>query len=289
MRWTLNILALVSLITWFKPGWQTQSVSLPKVTFDSLPAINTFGVKLNVTDMTRAIDFYCYRLGYKLVQASPDSTFVSLSYPGATTKLFLHKVRNLLPERLEDAHPSFSMQVNNLDSTIMKLKVLNVEFAEKEKRKEGVGYAIYIRDPFGKLISLLQQTIVKTESFIEPRIYNYGFYISNMDTARDFYCNRLGFRSISDRYLPYDIPLAANKTFAFMLHYREMVEPIKNRSSDFQHTVIIFKSSDIESAVKELTGRGIRVDKKGIQKTPLGKSISFTDPFGIVSEIVDAN
>ena len=260
-----------------------------KIRFDSLPAIKTYGVKLNVTDMRRAVHFYCNILGYTLVRVSPDSTFAALSYQSGTTKLFLNKVRNLLPERLEDAHPSFSMQVNNLDNTIWKLKKLNVEFAEKEKRKEGVGYAIYIRDPFGKVISLLQQTIVKTDSFVEPKIYNYGYYISNMDTARDFYTNRLGFYSLTDRYLPYDMPLGTEKSFAFMLHYREGVEPVKNRSSDYQHTVIIFQASDLESVVTELTRKGIRFVNQGIQNTTLGRSIGFTDPFGIISEIVDAN
>lgn len=195
-----------------------------------------YGIRINITDMNKAIHFYGDILGYQPGESTRDSTLIALSYSGPATKLFLNKVRNLLPERLEDARPSFSMQVNNLDSTIAKLKTWNIEFAENEKRKEGVGYAIYIKDPFGKMISLMQQTIIKPEHFTEPKIYNYGFNVSNMDTAIHFYCSRLGFYPITDRYLPYDVPLGINKSFAYMLHYREMVEPIKNHSSDYQHT-----------------------------------------------------
>jgi hypothetical protein len=70
-------------------------------------------------------------------------------------------------------NPRLTLQVNDLGQSIAKLKSGGVRFAEAEPRKEAVGNAIFILDPFGRRISLMHQTIVKAPTFKEPRIYNF--------------------------------------------------------------------------------------------------------------------
>ena len=53
----------------------------------------------------------------------------------------------------------------------------------------------------------MHQTIVKVEPFKEPGIYNFGLLIPDMNVARDFYPNRLGFVVRSEKYLPKDLQL----------------------------------------------------------------------------------
>lgn len=39
----------------------------------------------------------------------------------------------------------------------------------------------------------MHQTIVKVEPFEEPKIYNFGFLVPDMQMGRDFYTGKLGF------------------------------------------------------------------------------------------------
>ena len=62
----------------------------------------------------------------------------------------------------------------------------------------------------------MHQTVLSRWSrFKEPRLYNYGFLIPDMEAGRDFYSNKLGFVVRSEKYLPLDLPLGhKDKSFA---------------------------------------------------------------------------
>ncbi|HEX8920305.1 MAG TPA: VOC family protein, partial [Pyrinomonadaceae bacterium] len=190
--------------------------------------IRTHGVKINVDDMEKALSFYSGKLGFEVEDRSGYPNYVVLK-SGDREKLILNRVKKLKALGRTDTQLSFTLQVNDLDQTIERMKALGVEFGEKERRKEAVGLAIFIKDPFGRLISLMHQTIVKVEPFKEPKIYNFGFLIPDMQAGRDFYGNKLGFVVRSERYLPLDLPLGhKDKSFAFMLHYRPGVMAVKS-------------------------------------------------------------
>lgn len=53
----------------------------------------------------------------------------------------------------------------------------------------------------------MHQTIVRVEPFKEPKLYNFGYRVPEMQAARDFYANKLGFIARSEKYLPLDLPL----------------------------------------------------------------------------------
>jgi predicted enzyme related to lactoylglutathione lyase len=249
--------------------------------------IRTHGVKINVDDMDRAIAFYVDKLGFEIEsrQDYPREVFLKT---GERIKLSLRAVKNLQKPEPQETRVSFTLQVNDLDQAIARMKSRGVEFAESEKRKEGVGFAISIRDPFGARISLMHQTIVKVEPFKEPKIYNFGFYIPEMEAARSFYTEKLNFLVRSERYLPLDLPLGhKDKTFAFMLHYRPGAQAVKSSYPALPWQTVVFETTELHLAAMELKKRGVKILSKNPEKSSEGYSIAFEDPFGNVSELLE--
>lgn len=253
---------------------------------DSL-LIRTYGIRINVTDMDKALDFYGNKLGFEVDSKENYPQQVWLKTNSAN-KFLLHKVNNLVAERPQDTRAGLTLQVNNLDETIKKLKEKGVDFGDNIKRKEGVGYCISFSDPFGTKLHLMQVTVVQAAEFKEPKIYNYGFLLPDMDQARKFFCEKLSFIELSQKYLPLDMPLGhKNKSFAFMLHYREGVEPIHYNTTNDEHIVILFQTHDLETAVKKLKSEGVQLIQKKPLKAAWGTYVSFRDPAGYVSELIE--
>jgi len=251
--------------------------------------IRTHGVKINVDDMDKALSFYRDKLGFEIEDRSGYPDYVILK-TNERNKLILNRVKRLKSPVPNDTSLSFTLQVNDLDKAIERMRTLGVEFAETEKRKEGVGNAIYIKDPFGRRISLMHQTIVKVEPFEEPKLYNFGFLVPEMAAARDFYSSTLGFVVRSEKYLPLDLPLGhKDKSFAFMLHYRPGVRPVK---SDYPKTaafnMLVFETDNLKAAVNELKKKGVRFISEKPRRGAEGESVAFEDPFGNVSELLEA-
>lgn len=256
-------------------------------TVEEKPVIRTHAVQINVDDMDKALSFYCAKLGFEIDSRENYPHRVSLK-TNDRIKLILNLVKRLRKPDPEDTSAAFTLQVNDLDQAIARMKSIGVELAETEKRKEGVGYAISIRDPFGRNISLMHQTIVKVEPFKEPRLYNFGYKVPDMSAARDFYSGKLGFVERSEKYLPLDMPLGhSDKSFAFMLHYRPGVKPVK---SDYQKAapfnIFIFETVDLGRAVSALKASGVRI--LSAQKDAVSNYIIFEDPFGNITELIES-
>ena len=250
--------------------------------------IRTYGIKLNVDDMEKALAFYSGKLGFEIADRSGYPDYVVLQAKD-TNKFILNRVKKLRQPSATDTQLSFTLQVNDLDQSSARMKALGVAFAETERRKEAVGDAISIQDPFGRPISLMQQTIVKVAPFKEPRIYNFGLLIPDMGVGRDFYSNKLGFVVRSERYLPLDLPLGhRDKTFGFMLHVRPGVRAIK---SDYPNSApfntLVFETRSLQAGIAELQQNGVTI----LSRTPLKNArrnyVVFEDPFGNVSELLE--
>jgi glyoxylase I family protein len=250
-------------------------------------SLRTSALKINVDDIDKAISFYGDKLGFEVADRSDYPQQVVLKTDDSF-KLILNKVRRLQKAGATETQVSLTLQVNDLAQAIAKMRSLNIEFAETTPRKEGVGNAIFILDPFGRKISLMHQTIVKVEPFKEPRVYNFGVLIPEMSAGRDFYADKLGFVVRSEKYLPLDLPLGHDdKTFAFMLHYRPGVTSIKSeypKAAPF--LTMVFETADLSQTVMELRKKKVNIiaPKSSRQK----KFVVLADPFGNVSEIVES-
>ena len=282
IRTRCHMLAILLLATPVAMGVLTQAKTTSP---DADATLRAFGVEINVDDMDTALAFYTRKLGFETEDRSGYPGFVILQ-SGDSEKLILNRVRKLRSESPLDTGLSFTLQVNDLDETIARMKTLGVEFAEAQPRKEAVGNAISIKDPFGRRISLMHQTIVKVEPFKEPKLYNFGFNLPDLPAGRDFYANKLGFVVRSERYLPLDLPLGhADKSFAFMLHTRPGIIAIK---SDYPNSVAfntaVFSTPDLAATVSRLQINGVKIVGP-VQHNQRGDFVMIEDPFGNVSKL----
>ena len=248
--------------------------------------IRTSALKINVDDMKQALSFYSDKLGF-VIEDRTDYPKQVILKTNERIKLILNKVTRLQKAGTSDTQVGLTLQVNDLDQAIERMKTVGVEFSESARRKEAVGCAIFISDPFGRKISLMHQTIAKVEPFKEPKIYNFGLLIPDMNVGRDFYSNKLGFVVRSEKYLPLDLPLGhPDKTFGFMLHYRPGVRAIKSeypRALPFY--AIVFETVNLPAALDVLTRNGVKVVDKKLREKGKKAAIVFEDPFGNISEL----
>ncbi len=252
-----------------------------------VPLVRAHGVRLNVLDMKAAVDFYSAKLGFQIKSGGAATLDVDLVVD-AGHRLTLHQVSNLPPPSSTEARASLTLQVRDLDASLFRLRSAGVPLGEVIKRKEGVGIAATIHDPFGTPLSLMQQTVTPIEEFTEPAIYNFGFYVPDMARARDFYEAIFGFVARSERYLPFDLPLGhADKSFAFMLHVRDGVEAMRYKSIDDERVVILFEASDLARTVERLKAKGVVFQKSPRTATGASRVAHFFDPFGYLSEIIE--
>jgi predicted enzyme related to lactoylglutathione lyase len=250
--------------------------------------LKAWGVKINVTNMPVAIGFYHGVLNFEVARISADSNTVFLKPASGAGNILLHKVQYLLPAGDEEAKASLTLQINNIDTAIAVLKQKGVDFSNYQVRKEGVGYAIYFNDPFGTRISMMQETVGDNMRFTEPRIYNYGFYITDMDVAQKFYTLQLGFVIRSTKYLPLDLPLGhPDGSFAFMLHTRNGLRALRYNMADNEHIVVIFETPGAEALLQHLHENKVALAKNEIEDAGAGKIISFYDPFGYISQAIE--
>lgn len=249
--------------------------------------IRALGVRINVTDMDRALDFYRGTLGFEVLQGDAESGSVELD-GGPEGRLFLRRVANLPPTSPGDVHAGLSLQVNHLDSTIARLASRGLNVDARGRRKEGVGDAITIMDPFGTRLSLMHQKVRAESPFREPRIYNFGFTVPDMTRARTFYTGALGFTERSARYLPLDLPMGhADGSFAFMLHEREGVVDTRYNSTSDQRVVVLFRSVSLDESVRALKDKGIEVGRVESATAVWPRSVAFRDAFGHLSELLE--
>lgn len=277
MKTGILAIALFSSISFLISAQVTQSTPL---------TLSTYGIKINVTDMDKAVDFYSRQLGFEIESKKYYPNLVELK-SNDQNKFMLRLVRNLVDEGPKDIKAGLTLQVNDYDKAVTGLKERGVDFGNNIKRKEGVGYSIYFSDPFGTQLSTMQVTVVKEEPFTEPRIYNYGILVPDMDKAREFF-KKLGFVERSERYLPLDMPLGhPDKSFGFMLHFREGTEALHYNTANDEHIVILFKTDNLDSALDDMKKAGVETVQNKIQESELGRYISFRDPFGMVYELME--
>jgi predicted enzyme related to lactoylglutathione lyase len=113
-----------------------------------------------------------------------------------------------------------------------------------------------------------------------------GFAVDDLDRAREFYSDTLGVRVTDEEMGILTLHLAGDRP--------TMVYP----KPDFipaTYTILNFQVDDIDDAVDELTGRGVRFeryegfdqDAKGIARDPHGPSIAwFKDPAGNILAVL---
>ncbi|MBK8551141.1 MAG: VOC family protein [Ignavibacteria bacterium] len=112
-------------------------------------------VQINVSEMDKALDFYCNKIGFKVKTRELYPQFVSLENEGVS--FILSKVED--PSKM--VYPSESctiinIQVENLVESMSHLKSKGVELMHDEPKDCPVGQFAAIRDPSGNILELLE-------------------------------------------------------------------------------------------------------------------------------------
>ena len=87
--------------------------------------IRTHGVKINVNDMEKALSFYCGKLGFEVEDRKGYPGYVVLKSDDRN-RLILNLVKKLMRPRPTDTKFSFTLQVNDLDHAIERMRALGV-------------------------------------------------------------------------------------------------------------------------------------------------------------------
>lgn len=256
--------------------------------FDSEINLKALGVKIMVTDLKNAEEFYVKKLGFKINNESKIKDAIELK--DKRSKLLLVKTKNKnVVESSNEAQSILVIQVNNLEETMKRWKEKGVEFTTGI-RKVGVGISAKIQDPFGNSLSVLQQTIVETPQFEEPQIYNYGYYFADIASAKKLFSETLQFKIRTEKYFPPSLPLANwNNTFGFMLHEKQ---DLKKSDADYYNdtqTIMVFGCSDIQKTLGFFKEAGVNVLFDKPKESELGKYFAFDAGEGVVSEVVELN
>lgn len=276
-----NIIIILSCITLLSCKSELKSNSEIDQNIESFD-LKVSGVQINVTNIDKAVNFYSDKIGF--IVKSQTTSIAELQNNGIT--LLLNKVLRLRKNNFpEESRTHLVLHTNNLDSIILKYKSMNIFFVVG-KTENGVGYAAIFEDPFGNKISLMEQSKYPVPRFKEPMIYNTGYSMDDLEKAKQFYCQRLGFYVRTTKYLP-ALPLGhSDSTFAFMLH-KKNVKPTKYDPNETQ-VMIVFNSTNIESTIKQLKKEGITVDVLKGSANDSQKSYYITDPFGNICKIIRA-
>lgn len=112
-------------------------------------------VQINVSDMDKAIDFYCEKIGFKIKTRELYPQLVSLKNDSVTFLL------NKVAEPAKIIYPSEScilinIQVEDIEESIKDLKSRNVEFLHDKPQTCPEGLFAAMRDPSGNILGLLE-------------------------------------------------------------------------------------------------------------------------------------
>ena len=248
--------------------------------------LKALGVKIMVTDLEKAKDFYVKKLGFKINEEANSKNTIELKDKGS--KLWLVKTKNVnAVESRNEAQSILVIHVNDLEETMKRWKEKGIEFTTG-MGKVGVGVSAKIQDPFGNSLSVLQQTIVETPHFEEPQIYNFGYYFADIPSARKLFSETLQFKIRTEKYFPPALPLSNwDESFGFMLHERK---ELKKSDADYYNdtqTIIVFGCVDIEKTFKFFKEAGINVLFNEPQDSQTGKYFAFDAGEGVVSEVIE--
>jgi len=202
--------------------------------------LTVYGIQINVTNIDLALEFYANKVGFKV----KSQTLISAELINDGIHLHINKVSKIRANNFqEESRTSIVLHTNNLDSLITSFKTKGITSIDG-KTENGVGYAAAYIDPFLNKIYFMEQSKIPVPWFKEPKIYNTGYSMDNLEKAKEFYCDGLGFNIQTTKYLP-ALPLNhQDGSFAFMLHKKNVTTTTYNINET--QVMMIFSTKNME-------------------------------------------
>ncbi len=272
---------------------QAKSPATPASPPIASPLFRAYGVKINVPEMEAGLAFYSGFLGFAVESREKFPAAVTLK---SDERLYTHltlvqhtRTGQVLYRR--DTHTSFTLQVNDIRAFLAKAAKQKVRLMENHVRIEQVGLAVTIADPWGNTLSVMDTTRKPDPLPPEPSIYNYGLYLpmNAYAKAREFWCDKLGFVTLMDRYLPLDQALfSADKEWGFMLHLREGTQPLKGDYPGYTMPLMQLATPDLDAALAKLKSAGAEILLPAPATDAFGRRYTaFREPFGVPVELIE--
>ncbi len=251
------------------------------------------GIKIKVTDLQESLTFYRDLLGFAVL--SDEHKPATITLDGGGLPIILEPTtRPAQAGYPEASQTSLSLETYDLAATMAHLKAREVAFLQDPpipygRNEEGtpLGLTTKFEDPSGNIISLVEQQFRRGDAFSGIRIYNAGFYLPDIEKARTFYCDLLGFVALTEQYYP-NIPLGyTDHAFAFMLHGQAQIQHAAAVYPETAQLLLVFSTSDLGKAAKLLDKQGVIVLDETPRTLAGERYIAFQDPFGNVSEVYE--
>lgn len=233
------------------------------------------GVMIWVDDLETARDFYVDILGFQLKDQSSEERALTLTNGGLNLYLRLSKKQKTWNYH-RDARTALTIQVTQLLPAIDQLRKAGIHFEETQLQRNGVGVSIPLYDPAGNLLSLMEVQTREVAPFEGFRIYNLGITSADMEGARAFYIQKLGFEAWSLDYLPAALPLKHDSgSFAFMLHEKKGLVKKESAYGIENDLQLVFSCNNLEETRQGLDAKGIKATA-----STWNEALIFKDPFG---------
>lgn len=257
------------------------------------PLFRAHGVRINVPDMEAGLAFYTGVLGFAVDSREKFPAAVTLK---PDERHYTHITLVLQPRTAQalyrkDAHTSFTLRIQDIRAFLAKCAKEKIRLVDPHVRIEQVGLSITVADPFGTYLSTMDETRKTTPPPPEPAIYNYGLYLpmNAYAKAREFWCDKLGFTTLMDRFLPLDQALfSADKQWGFMLHMREGVQAAKGDYPGYSQPIIQLATPDLDAALAKLREAKAEILLETPATDAFGRRYTaFREPFGVPVEVLE--
>ncbi|MED5018649.1 VOC family protein [Paenibacillus chibensis] len=110
-----------------------------------------------------------------------------------------------------------------------------------------------------------------------------SIFVTDMDEARNFYCNKLGF-NISKEYSE-DLVRLKHDMLPLLLY--KVDQPVVMNYPLQAQVVPGLQTDNLVDTITDLTSKGIEVIYTSPQQCPAGIYSAFRDPFGNVIELIE--
>lgn len=258
------------------------------------PALmRSHGLRINVPDMAAALTFYAGVLGFVVASREAFPAAVTLA-PDArhySHVTLVQQAVNAAYAYRRHSQTSVTLRVHDIRAFLARAQREQLKLLEPHVRIEQVGLSISFADPFGNHLAVMDESRKPDPLPPEPSLYNFGLYLpaDGYARARDFWCERLGFITQTDRFLPADqVLFSADRRFGFMLHMREGVAATVGDYPGHPQPLMQLATPDLTEVLTRLRAAGVEPLLPAGARDPLGRRLTaFREPFGVPVEVLE--
>jgi lactoylglutathione lyase len=116
-----------------------------------------------------------------------------------------------------------------------------------------------------------------------PKICVISIYVSNMELAKQFYCEKLGFEVSQE----YDETLVELEHEGIPVILQQVEQSAQTDYPNHSQVVLGLQTDNLVHSIAEMTSKGIEVIYDTPQPCPPGYYSAIKDPFGNVIEILE--